>query len=525
MMRVFILSACAVAMGMLTAMPVAAQDSEFQELRARMERVERQNQVLLQQLQQQQRTTTDLPVPDGEGEDGELGSSRRIFQAALEGTAAAKPTAEPDWYEVGSDKTMHAKWNNGLELETKNKDFRIHLGGRTQLDYSWFRVDESVQSDPTLGNRFRDGVDFRRARLRADGTMYEVIDFEVEYDFMQGARVSTPGSGTFNEALTGPTDLNFTITKLPTIGNLRFGNHKEPIGFEHLTSSRYQNFMERTYMQDAFYGGFNNGFSLGASVFNTMFDDRARWHVGAYSPNSTVFAFNTGGAEVAITGRLTGLLMYEDEGRNLVHVGVSGRHATMDDGLTRYRVRPAIRSGLVAVWPLPADTGSFNGDTQQWVNFELVSVLGPWTFQAEYLGAYIQDAFRTGSASVGTVNYQGYYVEALYFLTGEHRAYNRKNAAFDRVVPNENFFLVPGDCGSIFGRGAWQIGVKYDHLDLDDKGIDGGRLDDFTVGLNWFLNPNMKVQWNYNVTKRDSSVSGAGDGLIQGFGMRVAHDF
>jgi phosphate-selective porin OprO/OprP len=524
-MRAFGLRSGWVVVCLLTAMPVAAQDNSLDELRERLDRVERQNRFLMEQLERQKKPLASVSRLD-EGADSEIMSpGSKQLQTVLENPAPVPVPAEPDWYEVGSDKAMHARWQNGLEIETKNKDFRIHIGGRTQLDWSWFDVDDAVQADPTLANPFRDGVDFRRARLRADGTMYEVIDFEVEYDFVQGARVSTPGGGTLNEALTGPTDLHFTITKLPKIGNIRFGNHKEPIGFEHLTSSRYLNFMERTYMQDAFYGGFNNGFSVGASMFNTMLDDHARWQVGMFSPNSNVFAFNTGGAEVAVTGRLTGLLMYEDEGRNLVHVGVSGRHATLDDGLTRYRVRPAVRSGLSSVWPLPADTGSFNGDTQQWMNFELVSVLGPWTFQAEYLSAFIQDAFRTGSSSVGTVNYQGYYVEVLYFLTGEHRVYNRKNAAFDRVVPHENFFLVPGEDGSIFGRGGWQIGVRYDHLDLNDKGINGGRLDDVTLGLNWFLNPNMKVQWNYNVTHRDSPAGGAGDGMIHGFGMRVAHDF
>lgn len=98
-------------------------------------------------------------------------------------------------------------------------------------------------------------------------------------------------------------------------------------------------------------------------------------------------------------------------------------------------------------------------------------------------------------------------------------------AVFDRVIPAENVFLVSDAEGkSIFGRGAWQAGARLNYLDLNDKGINGGRLKDVTVGLNWFLNPHMKVQWNYSITDRQS-INVANSGVIQGFGMRVAHDF
>ena len=50
-------------------------------------------------------------------------------------------------------------------------------------------------------------------------------------------------------------------------------------------------------------------------------------------------------------------------------------------------------------------------------------------------------------------------------------------------------------------------------------------LQEYVAGVNWFLNPNTKVQWNYVCTERDSALDGGDDGLIHGFGMRLAHDF
>jgi phosphate-selective porin len=94
------------------------------------------------------------------------------------------------------------------------------------------------------------------------------------------------------------------------------------------------------------------------------------------------------------------------------------------------------------------------------------------------------------------------------------------------MIPRENFFLVRSDDGPIFGRGAWQVGARYNYLDLNDDGIDGGILHNTTAGLNWFWNPNMKVQFNYIATYRDAPLpANAGDGWIHGWGVRVAHDF
>ena len=99
-------------------------------------------------------------------------------------------------------------------------------------------------------------------------------------------------------------------------------------------------------------------------------------------------------------------------------------------------------------------------------------------------------------------------------------------AIFDRIVPRRNAYWVEGEEGKPdeCGPGAWQVGFRYNYLDLNDKGIDGGILNDFTAGLNWFINPNMKFQWNYSVTLRQSP-TGLSDGTIQGFGMRYAMDY
>ena len=420
---------------------------------------------------------------------------------------------------------MSASWNNGLELATKNKDFRVHVGGRTQFDSSWFIVPENVNDDPSLRNPIHDGVDFRRARLRVDGTMWEQIEWAAEFDVVNSAGASPAFPGVANAtSLVAPTDLWWTFTKLPVVGNMRVGNQKEPIGFEHLTSSRFLNFMERSFNQDAFYGGFVNGFSPGIQFFDTAFEERTTWAIGVFKPGNNLFASSVENRVYSITGRLTWLPLYVDDGRGLLHLGASARQAGMENSTYRWRTRGPERAGLSALWPLYADTGIIEGDNQQQYNFELASVLGPWTFTAEYLFNPIHNAALYNKPTVGTAIYHGGYVEVLYFLTGEFREYRRAGGIFERVIPHENAFFTKSGDGTTGGLGAWQVGLRYNYLDLNDKGLNGGILNDYTAGLNWFLNPNMKVQINYSITDRQSVVAKY-DGIIQGFGMRLAHDF
>ena len=97
---------------------------------------------------------------------------------------AAKPAEEP--YEVGSDLSMPTKWNFGLEGNSPHKDFRVKVGGRVQFDNTAFSQGEGPAQKPSDGGLappLRDATNFRRARFRIDGRMYELIDFASEYDF------------------------------------------------------------------------------------------------------------------------------------------------------------------------------------------------------------------------------------------------------------------------------------------------------------------------------------------------------
>src|SRR5205814_598493 len=111
-----------------------------------------------------------------------------------------------------------------------------------------------------------------------------------------------------------------------------------------------------------------------------------------------------------------------------------------------------------------ADTGNFYAVSQTLVNPELMVQWGSLIIQSEYTASWFNGAKAAQNlpgSSLGNVYLSGGYVESLYFLTGENRDYNRQTGVFGRVIPKETFSIAKGTWG------AWQLGLRYDWLDLN----------------------------------------------------------
>lgn len=437
----------------------------------------------------------------------------------------ATPAPAPAPSGPGADGTpLNDYWRSGLKFESKDKAFSLFVGGRFQFDVVDYLTTMTMRKNIPGTNPLEDGVSFRRIRFDMGGTLYKNMEYYAQVDFANGF-LAVPNTNQVTNA-TYPTDMWLQYKDLPVLGTIRVGNQKPLYSFEHLVSSRFLPFMERSLGYDAFSEHFNNGFEPGITVLNTYMEKRGTWGLGLFKTTRNPFGWNVGRNEAEVNGRVTFLPVYEDDGKLLVHVGVGGAHRDLDQDQARFRARLDARNSPSAFSPLIAETGLFFGQQQQLIVPELVAVAGPWTFQSEYYGSWvgraaIPTAAGTPGPSMGTVFMQSAYGEVHYFLTGEHRAYNRETGVFGRVVPKRNFAW--NNCG-FTGWGAWQLAARYSYLDLIDKGINGGRVHDMTLGLNWFMNPNMKVQWNYFLAHRNVANPG-GDGFIQGFAVRTAIDF
>jgi phosphate-selective porin OprO/OprP len=156
---------------------------------------------------------------------------------------------------------------------------------------------------------------------------------------------------------------------------------------------------------------------------------------------------------------------------------------------------------------------------------EFVAVWGPWCLESEY---YAMEVNGSNFAGNGKGNFghffDGGYAQVTYFLTGENMIYNRTRAAFNRPVPYENFFNLPGE-RTHCGLGAWQLGLRYSWVDLNDQGVHGGFLDETTAGINWYLNPNMHYTFNYCYTRVVGLGAAGVTESANGFGVRMTMNF
>jgi phosphate-selective porin OprO/OprP len=560
--------------------------SAFAELRSRLDVLERENDALKAAVLNRLPVTEQAASaayyggivvdPGASASDNHVRSiveqylaERGVEQASLE-TTTSQPAAAAasQGTVVGADLNMTGKWTpNGAELSTKDGAFKTKLAGRVQA-YSAFLVTpnpDQITSIPNGATGVKDTYYFRRLRLGGYGTMWEQIDWATEFDIANtefnvdpvaggnnpatGLRSSTafPAGGNIMSVV-APTDVWMTFRELP-FGSIRIGNQKEPIGMEHVQSSRFLDFMERSPLQDAFNGPNNNGYTPGMSIYNTTEDQRATWTVGMFKNNNyqNGFTYEVGNNNYGYNTRFTWTPYYDEstDGRTMVHVGFGSALRILDNEPAAYtggtniriRARPNIRNIPSTLTSNITDTGNFYASNQLLLMPEFAMNYGPLTIQAEYEHCQLAGARATKTAgpALGTLNTQGGYVEVLYFLTGENKIYNRQQGAFGRVVPFENAYFARGV--GLAGLGAWQLAFRYDWLDLNDGLLNGGNQHDLTFGLNWFLNPNTKFIFNYNacfidnapaVASVNNSLNGSrfvGKGTLNSLGMGLVWDF
>jgi phosphate-selective porin OprO/OprP len=431
----------------------------------------------------------------------------------------------PSTHPQGQRFPLQASWDNGLVLESEDQKFHIHVGGIGQIDSTWLIGPIGLFAAPgggTSGVGNAQATFLRRAILQADGTIFDQFDYMVQFDF---ANASNENSGvqppSFGNLTSSPAPLNIwmQIRDVPYVGNVRAGNQVKPIGMTNNTSMAFLPFMERADNTDAFYGPFDNGYALGISAQNWTESERMTWRYGIFQPATNVFGVALN--KYSYGARVTALPWYEDEGKHLMHVGLGFWEGEVVQDELRVRARPLLRNAPGFAVPVLVDTSEVPGSRQYTIGPEFAMVLGPWTVQAEWAGQFLTDAFSSNNVPQGTVFYHGGYIQALYFLTGEHQEYLRREGVFGRVIPRNDYHVKTGD--TYRALGAWQVGVRFSYLDLNDKAIQGGQLYDWTVGLNWFLNPNMKVQLNYILEHRD--MPNVAQGWINGIGLRAAYDF
>lgn len=500
-------------------------DDPFEELRLRIEKLENENAALQRRFDSDSQLTSYSPEippsPDDASDPSELQDEteeERRVGGLIERYLRRRGQVvdETDVAQDGRISFLDGKVSGILDRLNKKTYPTFQVYGALQADTGYFIQD--ANSVATYG-QIANGADFRRARLGARGAINETVNYVFQMDF------AFFGRPTF-------TDVYVEQSQIPYLGTVRIGQWKQPFSLEVVSSYRYSTFMERSVLFQSFtpfrhigIGFYDNSEDLkrtwAASVFAAGQDHYGDSLFVNQTSSGAFTNFNMGG--VATAERYTWLPYWDEctNGENYLHLGAGHYFSAPPGQSINFRTIPEIYIGQAANLvmggssglPVPAgangtpsfvQTGALSVNYFNVLGSEFLWVKGPLSVQSEGMINFVtQDGV--------TAALPGMYSTVGYFLTGEHRPYDRKAGAIDRVIPFKNFGFNKDGCNT--GMGACEVALRYSYINLNDKSIQGGVMSDYTAGVNWYLNPYVKLVLNY--VHSSSNYSGPG-GLVNG---------
>ena len=363
--------------------------------------------------------------------------------------------------------------------------------------------------DAAHARQLKNGVLFRRARIGADGTVFKDFDYRILLDF--------GGSGVENAGQLYEGWVQYTGLKPLKI---RLGAFSPSLGLEDQGSTNGMPFLERP-------GASDTARALAGGDIRTalqVFANGDRWFAAGAVTGRTIGVINTGTAsataqtfsdQLALTGRFAfqpfhgydWLIQTGVHGSYVIHpANTAGPGVTGTTALSSYGVRLSDTAELRVDGTKFIDTGTINARHADTIGLELAAQRRNLFLQAEY------ESFNVERSDAGVSNprFYGWYVEGSWILTGEARKYNAGTAAFD-APPVEHPFKLHGG-----GWGAWEVGLRYSEMNLNyhagaagtalaattvggsiTDGIRGGDQRIWTVGVNWYLNPIVRLMLDY----------------------------
>ncbi len=396
----------------------------------------------------------------------------------------AQNTANSAKASAGTTKVgdVNIAWSNGHpKFSNADGSSTLEIHGRMQLDAQFF--DDDMRDYP-------DGTDLRRLWVGVKG--------KVANDFGYAFVTDLSASSTIQDAFISYDGIKNTSFKL--------GNQTTPYMLEQQTGNLHQAFLERSLVHDAFYSGRLIGLT------GHTWGDNWSFKGGVYGAGGTSdgtddeqYSVGAGATFVPVKNETT-----------TVHLGIAPRYAVPEassDSFT-YDAKPEAShtSTFRAV-----DTGAISSvDDTFSTSLEGLVLYKNVSLQAEYTDVSV-DRF----AGSPDADFDGYYVQASWFPTGENRSYSVRNGAMGRVVPNRDL--------SSDGWGAWELAVRYSAVDLTDANINGGEADTLTFSVGWYPYSNLRLLANYVMADVDNTATQTSDTVanddVDIFGIRAQVDF
>ena len=376
-----------------------------------------------------------------------------------------------------------------LVFENAKQNFRFWFDIRVQLDGAVF-FGEKDWMDP-IG----DNASIRRARFAVKSQINKHWYGEIDTDFSNGLFE-------LKDAVIRYNNCAFEVSA---------GNFKEDFSMEQTTSSRYLPMMERPMVVQAFAPSRHLGidvkfrkdwFYASAGAFFQIIDndETKTWVEDANKDNGRSQGYS-------YTGKVVFNPFWKDIDRG-IHIagGASYRTPKTDADPREYNgFRYSVRNSTSINRKKYLDTDRHPGVTDHeflW-NAELAGHYRGLRVQGEYI--QMNNYFRENRTGMyeGIKNYtfDGWYAMAGIMLFGGEQRYNMGDAKFTQPTRGREW-------------GDIELLVRYDYLNLNDRNIYGGAGQNYTFGINYYVNDNVKFVLNYQYSDNDRYANGKGDYFI-----------
>ncbi|WP_168800215.1 OprO/OprP family phosphate-selective porin [Methylophaga sp. SB9B] len=390
--------------------------------------------------------------------------------------------------------------SKGLNFKSSDGAFTANIGGRIHADYGFVNDDFFGSANPGLGvNESGDGAFFRRARLGMEGTMFTDWIYGLEINYNGGAASSNAG---FTDAIIGYKGFENTTIKL--------GRHKMPAGLEELTSSNRISTMERSGPTNTFALSRFNGLTVATKGTNWTATGGMWMGEGDGDRDN-----NNQDSDWGYAGRATFAPIQEKD--SIVHLGLSYSKIEYENNFTGTSIttnngRLRQRAGNRFVDDRPVQVTYAGTEDADTYGLEAATIQGPFSLQGEYFQRTLnRKDFKDADVD-------GWYVLSTFTLTGETRGY--RDGVMRTISPKN-----PVGKG---GFGAWELVARYDVLDLWDSsaasegvsGIRGTESNIWTLGVNWYVNDNIRFMANYVDADIKSDAASDIEGDVKAFMLR-----
>jgi phosphate-selective porin OprO and OprP len=361
-----------------------------------------------------------------------------------------------------------------LNSPDDGKTFSLHLGMLLEADSRFY----FTQTKPT-GSEFL----IRRARPIFEGTIDQYYDFKLMPDFGQGTTVLY--------------DAYADIHYWPWL-RFRAGKFKEPVGLEELQEDRNLKFVERALPSDLVPNR-----SIGVDLHGLVGQGWLDYAVGVFNSvpdnTATIDSDTTDAKDFVARLFFYPFVATQYEFAQKLGLGISGTYgdqaaATIDTykSAGQYTFF-TYTSGTVATGP------HYRYSPQADYYWGPFGLLGEYVQNTQQLAKPVTIATKVYLAKPRYYNDQSWQIAASWLLTGEDNSYAQ-------IVPHRNFDPTDPING---GLGAWEIAARIDQLLIDrdvynyglaSKSTAANEAFEFSLGVNWYLDRNVKFMVDYEHT-------------------------